>query len=519
MASNVRTLLGSAFLTVTANPGSSSPPTGGGSIELDIGTVKLTAPHAVGSGLFNVQDLTLLLNQGITPNQITVETPGGLYGNSIGVYTFTSISGGIISGCSLTVGTDAAFPVGSTVSIQYSTSTGGGGTGTPGGTTGQFQTNAGGGNFGGVSSTGTGNVVLATSPTLVTPALGTPASGNLANCTFPTLNQNTAGNAATASAVAASGVTGTPAGMLKGSSGAIVAATSDTDYQAPISLTTTGSSGAATFSGNTLNIPQYTGGGGGSGTVNSGTAGQAAYYAASGTAVSGAAAFGIGASGQRVDSAIALPSLVAGMAYYDSTRLAEASYRNANVGYTSRVLYRQIAIAGPFTASGASSALVTTGGIGGAIITGTNQLTLPANWFVVGKGLRIIIGGYGTTGATPGNISYAVLLGGNVVATTLAGAPAGNELLTTGGLISVIVDLVCKATGGGTSALLDSNGQCRVLGSSTGIGNGSVFGTPSFGTQIGFNSTVTLTLDFQVTMATGAVNSVSFNNFTVEEIG
>lgn len=45
--------------------------------------------------------------------------------------------------------------------------------------------------------TGTGSLVFATSPTLVTPALGTPASGNLANCTFPTLNQNTTGSAAT----------------------------------------------------------------------------------------------------------------------------------------------------------------------------------------------------------------------------------------------------------------------------------------------------------------------------------
>ena len=45
--------------------------------------------------------------------------------------------------------------------------------------------------------TGTGALVFATSPTLVTPALGTPSSGNLANCTFPTLNQNTSGSAAT----------------------------------------------------------------------------------------------------------------------------------------------------------------------------------------------------------------------------------------------------------------------------------------------------------------------------------
>ncbi len=52
------------------------------------------------------------------------------------------------------------------------------------------------GGTGVTSSTGTGNVVLSNSPTLVTPALGTPASGNLANCTFPTLNQNTTGTAA-----------------------------------------------------------------------------------------------------------------------------------------------------------------------------------------------------------------------------------------------------------------------------------------------------------------------------------
>jgi hypothetical protein len=54
------------------------------------------------------------------------------------------------------------------------------------------------GGTGVTTKTGTGSVVLSNSPALVTPALGTPASGNLANCTFPTLNQNTTGNAATA---------------------------------------------------------------------------------------------------------------------------------------------------------------------------------------------------------------------------------------------------------------------------------------------------------------------------------
>jgi hypothetical protein len=57
-------------------------------------------------------------------------------------------------------------------------------------------------------------------------------------------------------------------GVLKGNgTSAFSAATAGTDYQAPITLTTTGTSGAATFVGNTLNIPQYTGGGGGGGPI------------------------------------------------------------------------------------------------------------------------------------------------------------------------------------------------------------------------------------------------------------
>lgn len=60
------------------------------------------------------------------------------------------------------------------------------------------------------NETGSGALVFATSPTLVTPILGTPQSGNLANCTFPTLNQNTTGTAAnvTGTVAIANGGTG-----------------------------------------------------------------------------------------------------------------------------------------------------------------------------------------------------------------------------------------------------------------------------------------------------------------------
>jgi hypothetical protein len=70
-----------------------------------------------------------------------------------------------------------------------------------------------------------------------------------------------AGTVATATSTPAITISTTVTGLLKGNGTAISAAVANTDYQSPITLTTTGSSGAATFNGTTLNIPQYSGGG------------------------------------------------------------------------------------------------------------------------------------------------------------------------------------------------------------------------------------------------------------------
>lgn len=52
----------------------------------------------------------------------------------------------------------------------------------------------------------------------------------------------------------------TLSGLLKGNgTSGVQTAVPNTDYQVPVTLTTTGSSGAATFNGTTLNIPQYAG--------------------------------------------------------------------------------------------------------------------------------------------------------------------------------------------------------------------------------------------------------------------
>ena len=93
--------------------------------------------------------------------------------------------------------------------------------------------------------TGTGSLVFATSPTLVTPALGTPASGTLTNCTFPTLNQDTTGTAATVTGATQAAIT------------------------TAANLTTVGTISTGTWSGTTIAIAS-----GGTGLTSVGTAGQ-----------------------------------------------------------------------------------------------------------------------------------------------------------------------------------------------------------------------------------------------------
>ncbi len=137
--------------------------------------------------------------------------------------------------------------------------------------------------------TGSGATVFATSPTLITPVLGvatatsingvalttggsatqflngtgtysTPAGSVYTASTGLTLtgnafSVNTSQNISTLSNLTSNGLIKT-----SGGTGALSVAVGDTDYQNPITLTTTGTSGAATFSGDVLNIPNYAGG-------------------------------------------------------------------------------------------------------------------------------------------------------------------------------------------------------------------------------------------------------------------
>jgi hypothetical protein len=98
----------------------------------------------------------------------------------------------------------------------------------------------------------TNTYYLASNPNGYTSNVGTVTSVSVVSA------NGFAGTVATSTSTPAITLSTTVTGLLKGNGTAISAAVAGTDFQSPITLTTTGSSGAATFSSNTLNIPNYT---------------------------------------------------------------------------------------------------------------------------------------------------------------------------------------------------------------------------------------------------------------------
>lgn len=107
---------------------------------------------------------------------------------------------------------------------------------------------------------GTNVTITSAADTLTINATGGGGGGSGTVTTVSVVSANgLAGTVANATTTPAITLSTTVTGLLKGDGTSISAAVADTDFQAPITLTTTGTSGAATFIGDTLNIPQYAG--------------------------------------------------------------------------------------------------------------------------------------------------------------------------------------------------------------------------------------------------------------------
>ena len=101
--------------------------------------------------------------------------------------------------------------------------------------------------------TGTGAAVFATSPILVTPALGTPASGVMTNVTGTATALNIGGNAATATNIPYSGLTGTVPTWNQNTTGNAATATNASTVTTNANLT-----GAVTSVGNAASLGSFT---------------------------------------------------------------------------------------------------------------------------------------------------------------------------------------------------------------------------------------------------------------------
>ena len=159
----------------------------------------------------------------------TFQTSGNVNSNNLRVVTASSlgtVQSGTWNGSSIsTTYTDAKV-----VSVNGST---GAVTGlaTTAGTLAQFGATTSSQLAGVISDeTGSGALVFATSPPLVTPALGTPSSGTLTNCTFPTLNQNTTGTAAGLSSTLAIASGGSGTTTAQGAMNAFAGAVTSGSY-------------------------------------------------------------------------------------------------------------------------------------------------------------------------------------------------------------------------------------------------------------------------------------------------
>ncbi|NDE09321.1 MAG: hypothetical protein EBZ95_01975 [Chitinophagia bacterium] len=323
------------------------------------------------------------------------------------------------------------------------------------------------GNISGTVAIANGGSGASTQQAAINALTGTQASGkflrsdgtnatlaNIQAADVPTLNQNTTGNAATVTTNAnltgdvtsvgnastvvkinGTSLAGLSTGILKNTTttGVPTIAVAGTDYQAPISLTTTGS-GAATLSGNTLNIPSVSstvnagsisgtvavanGGtgattlssgallkGNGTGAITAATAGTD-YVAPSGTFYIGTTQVTLNRStasqtltGTSIDGNAATATLSGNITATSNTTLTSLESLNTVGTITSGTISLTTNMATSGTLKAGTVTYPNTHGTSGQVLTSLGSGTL--SWTTVSSG-----GGLPTTGNTAGDMLY-----------------------------------------------------------------------------------------------------------------
>ena len=275
----------------------------------------------------------------IAPSQINATIPNsGLTNSTISGVALGSNLANLTAGTNITFSSGTTYNGSSAITINASSTMVYPSAGIPNSTGSAWGTS--------YSTTGSGTVVaLATSPTFVTPILGTPQSGNFSTGTFtwPTFNQNTTGNASTATT--ANNLSGTTQYSLPYQS-----ASATTGYLSPSTansvLITNGVGSAPSWATQaSLSVGSAT-------NIVGGTAGAIAYQTGS-----GATSFlSLGTSGYVLTSGASAPS------YTAQSSLAVGTATNLAGGVASNIPYQTGAGATAFLANGTTGQVLTSNG-------------------------------------------------------------------------------------------------------------------------------------------------------------
>jgi hypothetical protein len=148
-----------------------------------------------------------------------------------------------------------------------------------------------------------------------------------------------------------------------------------------------------------------------------------------------------------------------------------------------------------------------------------SRFTLPANFFSIGKILRVWATGRISTTTGPPTITLDVRFGSTVV---FNGAAVTTVASLTNKSWEMTALLTCRSIGNGTVATLLGTGKLTsaiVVGSSGGNANTAMLpdNTPAVGT--GFDSTVAQQVDlFATWSASSASNSIQLHQFALESL-
>jgi len=300
--------------------------------------------------------------------------------------------------------------------------------------------------------------------TLVSNALNIPIYGNGTVTSLSVASANGfAGTVATATTTPAITLTTSVTGIIKGNSGGLFAAVANTDFQSPVSLTTLNTSGAATFSSNILNVPQYQG-----------------VISLTTTGTSGAATFSTNTLNiPNYAVAVAATPTALGLVYGATNSGATANTALGNNAAINASATSAVAV-------GVGSIIGSAGGSGTAVgasasVTGTNGTAIGSSSSSVTNGAAF---GSGSNVLASG----AAALGYNadVQATGTSGISIGNaasDSAPSGIAIGASANVGATSNNGiaiGTGAtILTSNPNAIAIGSSAGASNSAVAIGPS----------------------------------------